>query len=812
MLNKKKIIAIVAFILIGFAMFTFANPREDLEPVSEPNETNETTPIQPVVPVVNPVVPVVNPVVVDNAPVITVEPGVVKVVDGYDYDVLEGVTVVDDIDTNLPIQTSITEDEEGYVVTYTVTDRSGNVASNTRTIIVLDPDGDEDEDHYTNEEEVENGTDFDDEDDTPEYDYNPMIIKLSDMVTESVVYDELPELGISCYDNYYEIRGVTCNVEGEINNKVAGTYPITVTATDILGNEVSETINFVVNKRVAKVVINDKTSVYKNRLATLTYTTEDELPEYPIGITLTKENGTDAGSYAITGTYTNTNYEVEFVNGTYTITKKNISLANERLSFDDINVEYDGKTHTATLKGLSNNRLEVQYTNNSRKNAGTQTATATVVVKEAYAKNYTVSNNGFEATITIRKANATAPKVGRLEANEGTKLSEVTLPEGFALKSTDKVLEYKNPYYENVTLTYCPKDTTNYNCVDVQAKVYVIQQVFTVTFMSDGKVYEEQRVKLNGYAKLPSKDPKKKDYTFAGWSVDVLNTPVTSDMEVVASFTANLVGLKIYEKPNAHFEFKKDPTYQGDKLIRDLIIVKEVYADGKEEETTSYTTNFDIKTTGNKTLVANQGKDIRSINTISYKVIENIAFQTKFEVILKEKDKNGKNSYRETKDENCKRNCDSQSATKATELNATFLEVIEHYDEVITVESVNAIYANTTKALEVSSKVRWSRYEGNSSEGEWYDPVRLATLSHEGVVGQNDVCSFWIPFYGCTSYHKENIYGTIYDDVMTAENPINFVDITYTRTYSSNNTKKYVIRFAYNPTTKEYKAVSEKEI
>ena len=812
MLNKKKIIAIVLFILIGFAMFTFANPREDLEPITEPNNsdnTNETTPVQPVVNPVVPVVPVVNPVAIDNAPVITVNPELVKIVEGYEYDVLEGVTVTDDIDTDLQIQTSITEEEDGYVVTYSVTDRSGNVSSNTRTIIVLDRDGDEDNDHYTNEEEIENGTDFDDEEDTPEYDYAPSI-DINDIVKTSVVYDELEELNAICEDNYYITRGVTCSVNSNINKNVAGTYEVVVTATDILGNITTETFYYVVTKRNAKVVINDKTSVYGETLKPLTYQTNDELADYPIGITLTKENGTDAGSYAITGTYTNTNYEVEFVNGTYTITKKDINLINAGLSLGDINVSYDGNPHTTLLQGTLDETLEVVYENNSRTNAGTQTATATVVVKESYAKNYTVSNNEFEATITIRKVNATAPQVGRLEANEGTKLSDVELPEGFTLKSADKVLEYVKPYFEDITLTYCPEDTTNYNCVDVEAKVYVIQQVFTVTFMSEGKVYEEQRVKLNGYAKLPSKNPEKKDYTFAGWSVDVLNTKVTSDMEVVASFTANLVGLKIYEKPNAHFEFKKDPTYQGDKLIRDLIIVKEVYADGKEEETTSYTTNFDIKTTGKKTLIVNQ-ENIRSTNTIPYKVIENIAFQTKFEVILKEKDENGKNSYRETKDENCKRNCDTTKATKETELNATFLEVIEHYDESIEVEKVDAIYANDTKTLDKSDRVRWSRFEGGYDSG-WYDPVRLATLSHQGVVGQEDVCAVWIPYVGCIYSYKKDVYGTIYDDVMTTENPIKFVDITYTREFSSNNTKKYVIRFAYNPITKEYKAVSEREI
>ena len=251
MLNKKKIIAIVLFVLIGFVVFTFANPRQNLEPTTETEPTvEEPTQIQPVVqPIAQPVVQVI-----DNAPVINVEPGLVKVVDGYEYDVLEGVTVVDDIDTNLNVTTSMVETEDGFEVTYRAVDRSGNIATNTRTIVILDKDGDEDNDHYTNEEEMEAETDFDDEEDHPEYDYNPTI-DLSDTTKTSVVYDQVDELTAVCADNF-QTEGVTCVVDqSNIDFEKVGKYEVTVTATDILGNETVETFYYEVTKRTANVVI-----------------------------------------------------------------------------------------------------------------------------------------------------------------------------------------------------------------------------------------------------------------------------------------------------------------------------------------------------------------------------------------------------------------------------------------------------------------------------------------------------------------------------------------------------------------------------
>jgi hypothetical protein len=50
---------------------------------------------------------------------------------------------------------------------YSYTDRAGNTGNEIRTVHVLDPQEDEDGDGYTNEEEINNGTDPDSSTDNP---------------------------------------------------------------------------------------------------------------------------------------------------------------------------------------------------------------------------------------------------------------------------------------------------------------------------------------------------------------------------------------------------------------------------------------------------------------------------------------------------------------------------------------------------------------------------------------------------------------------------------------------------------------------
>lgn len=314
-MDKKKVIAIIAFLFLGFFMFTFANPsEEEIEKLDEPsieeseeenseettllesvevnNETNEQ-----IVPLVAPTMivqnnsnlnqtgnnlnnentsnedinreeentsneeinneenesdkenntiklPEIKPLpgnddVVDNAPSMYVIPNQIKIFYGTHIDLMDGVSVIDDEDIVfvLPVQLLTEELEIGeHTISYeSSADRKGQVAKGSRTIIVLDPNSDEDNDGYTNKEEQIAGTDFDDDKSYPEYDKKPTIILDENNIYEINIFDEIKEFKATAYD---EADGeLEVEITNNIDNEKEGTYTVTFKAVDSLGNE-----------------------------------------------------------------------------------------------------------------------------------------------------------------------------------------------------------------------------------------------------------------------------------------------------------------------------------------------------------------------------------------------------------------------------------------------------------------------------------------------------------------------------------------------------------------------------------------------
>ena len=119
---------------------------------------------------------------------------------------------------------------------------------------------------------------------------------------------------------------VTLKKNGETVYSVCdvGNYEILV---DVDG--VVYTASYTVTKREIDVTIEDKTSVYGDSLVALTATTADSVANaegLENIVSLAKQDGTAAGTYAITGSYDNGNYDITFTNGTYTITKREITV------------------------------------------------------------------------------------------------------------------------------------------------------------------------------------------------------------------------------------------------------------------------------------------------------------------------------------------------------------------------------------------------------------------------------------------------------------------------------------------------------
>ena len=149
-MDKKKIIAIILFVLLGLFIFTFANPGPStLDPVEVPgqgeedkdtdkeqddnkdeenqdDEQEEDNNDRPVVEV-------------DEAPVIEINPTTVTIVFGQEYDVMTGVKASDDNDI-VRVTASITDTSKlevgTHTITYTTSDRAGHTTTATRTIIV----------------------------------------------------------------------------------------------------------------------------------------------------------------------------------------------------------------------------------------------------------------------------------------------------------------------------------------------------------------------------------------------------------------------------------------------------------------------------------------------------------------------------------------------------------------------------------------------------------------------------------------------------------------------------------------------------
>ena len=360
MRDKKKLLALILFLLMGFFMFTFANPSDGIGTLTKPIEGEQEEVDEPEEPVIeveddnngNNEQPVI--VDINTAPVITVNPNLVKIILGEEYDVMTGVVVTDDRQPNLinEVRTTIESTDEleagSYVVTYTVTDNGGNTVTATRTIMILDPIGDEDSDGYTNEEEKEADKDFDDEEDTPEYQPNPTI-NYDNCPVSMTVYGEVPnfEECIEVTDEFYGTEGVETEIETDIDENNHGEYIVTITSKDNLGNETTEEFTFIVEKREVTVTIDDKESTYLEALVELTSNAQEVAVEgTDIGVSLSSDvtETSEVGTYEITGTWTNENYEVTFVDGTYTINAKSLENLTEEELEELLNVEYNDKT------------------------------------------------------------------------------------------------------------------------------------------------------------------------------------------------------------------------------------------------------------------------------------------------------------------------------------------------------------------------------------------------------------------------------------------------------------------------------------
>lgn len=156
--------------------------------------------------------------------------------------------------------------------------------------------------------------------------------------------------------------------------------------------------------------INNQTSVYGEPLSSLTYTVKSvtgtgvTIFEITKNITISKETGTDAGTYAITGHCSNPKWQVTFENGIYAITKRHITVRIYSQS------SYEGSTLNELTYRLEEGTLAkgdklsniVKLSTNANKNrAGTYSITGTAI-----DANYSVTFTG-DAKYTVWEREST---------------------------------------------------------------------------------------------------------------------------------------------------------------------------------------------------------------------------------------------------------------------------------------------------------------------------------------------------------------------------------------------------------------------
>ena len=565
-MDKKKIFAIVLFLLMGFFMFTFANPTNELEKIEDnEQETEEKENVkinnkkqQPVINELN----VLNQQIQnvneqqdekDNlAPSITLEPKKVTLLEGENYDVMENVKAIDEIDGEVKVTASITDITNlkpgKYEIIYEAEDKSGNKSTEKREIVILSKTGDEDNDGYSNEEEIEYKTDFNDEKSTPDYSNKPAL-NLENMPTSIVVYDTLTREEIlnkiSATREFYNDLVLDIDITN-IDFYNAGTYKVYVSATDILGNKTEEEVLFNVLKRKVSIKIDDKNSSYLEEIQPLTSNEQDNIYKgQKIGVILSTEatKEKEVGNYEITGSYKNKNYDVTFINGNYSITGRILSKEEIKEEFKNQEFIYDKLEHSILFEDTDN--YEVSYENNGRTEVGSQTVLVTLNGKGNYegtvtlevelkivpkeievnwenleftydgnshvptatyedleikvtgekinagtyeAKAYTNSNykiiNDTE-TFVIKKATPKYVVPSNLSCFEYESLYDVKLDENFKFEEENKSLVEGT--YET-TVKYIPKDTDNYEIVtNIKVSIEVKPRYFEVKFFDYNK-------------------------------------------------------------------------------------------------------------------------------------------------------------------------------------------------------------------------------------------------------------------------------------------------------------------------------------
>ncbi len=381
---------------------------------------------------------------------------------------------------------------------------------------------------------------------------------------------------------------------------------------------------FTIKPRPVTVTIEDKTSVYGDVLKELTsnVTLGNVIDTDNLGITLTKEEGTDVGEYAIKGTATNTNYTVAFIDGTYEITKRpiTISIDNKESAIEDELVEL---TYSVTEGNAIGVDKVVELSTNANKGlVGTYDIT---VNSKNDNYNVTISNGDEKGTYTVKdKVKEIKLSQEEISASCGTTLEDlidgITYQVVYVGKGdqTAKALDQSmiSPYNPNITgeqiltVTYedtDPNSATKGQTFEAKITVTLSDTLTSITVKTNDenvKYYEgqtfnkENMVVTANYAVATSKDVDSyKVYVIRdGAEVELTDETKlkTTDEKIIVKYTENgitvsseeiTIDVKEDEIINITFNFNGEDEYDyGDAIDLGTSTITKVWASGLTHE------------------------------------------------------------------------------------------------------------------------------------------------------------------------------------------------------------------------------------
>ncbi len=264
----------------------------------------------------------------------------------------------------------------------------------------------------------------------------------------------------------------TLNYSPQQGYSNAGTYPVIVSAPETANYlAVSKTISLVINKAtITGITFSNGTFTYDGTPHSLTITGTP-----PAGTTVTYENNnqTNAGTYSVTATLTNPNYNNLILTANLTINKINFT----GITFNDNSYAYDGTPHSLAITGTLPTGSSVAYLNNNQTNAGTYLVKATLT-------NPNYNNLELTANLIINKATFTGITLSDNSFTyDGTSHGLAitgTLPTGSSVAYLNNNQTNAGTYLVKATLTN-PK----YNNLELTANLIINKATFTGITLSD---------------------------------------------------------------------------------------------------------------------------------------------------------------------------------------------------------------------------------------------------------------------------------------------------------------------------------------